>query len=74
MVLGSTFINWNTVIQATSGPLWYSIALLAIIMLFGREIWAATRGSRPVVLSLATAVVTIAGFGVVGVRFVALAR
>ena len=74
MVLGSTFINWNNVIEATSGPLWYSVTLLAIVVLFGREIWAATRGTRPVALSLATAVLTIAAFGIVGVRYIALAR
>ena len=74
MVVGSTLINWNKVIQATSGPLWYTIVLLAIVMLFSLEIWAATRGTRPVVFSLATALVAIAGLAVVGVRFEALAR
>jgi hypothetical protein len=74
MVVGSTLINWNHVLQATSGRLWYSIVLLAIVMVFGLEIWSTTRGTRPALFSLATAVVAIAGLAVVGVRFVALAR
>jgi hypothetical protein len=74
MVVGSTLINWNKVIQATSGPIWYSIVLLAIVMLFSLEMWAATRGTRPVVFSVATGVVAIAGLALVGVRFDALAR
>jgi len=67
------FFTWDQVNRATSGPLWYSICLLAIALLFGREMWATSRGTRPVALSLVSVALAVAAFGIVGVRLVALA-
>ena len=73
MVLGFTFINWNAVIQATSGPFWYLIpswpSSCSSGVRFGRRRQGAA--GRFVVGDCGG---DDRGFGVAGVRFVALAR
>lgn len=60
--------------RATSGPVCYSIAILAVAALFGREMWVAYRSSRSVTLSVATIVLTVAAFAIIAVRLISLMR
>lgn len=66
--------TWDQVIKVTSGPLWYSITLLAVAVLFGREIWVTYRGTKSIALSVVSVVLTVAAFAIVGGRLVAMAR
>jgi hypothetical protein len=66
-------ITWEQVDRVTSDPLCYSIVLLAIATLVGRQIWVTSRPSVPLALSLTTLVLTAAGFAIVLGRLVALA-
>jgi hypothetical protein len=67
-------LSWDEVDRLTSGPLCSSIAVLAVVALFGRQMLIVYRSEGSVVLSVATAVLTLAAFAIVTARLLALLR
>jgi hypothetical protein len=65
-------VPWDEVDRITSGPLFYSIAVLAVVALFGREMLLVYRSRGSVALSVATTVLTLAAFAIVTARLLAL--
>ena len=67
-------VSWDQVERITSGPLCYSIAVLAVVALFGREMLLVHRSRGSATLSVATTVLTLAAFAIVTARLLALVR
>lgn len=67
-------LSWDQVDRITSGPVCYSIALLAIIALFGREMLLVHRSRGSATLTVATTVLTVAAFAIVSARLLSLIR
>lgn len=67
-------VTWRQVEQTTAEPIFYGIAVLAVVALFGREMWVAYRSTRSVALTVATTVLTVAAFAIVTARLLALLR
>jgi hypothetical protein len=72
--LTAVAFTWSDVVRETARPLLYAIPLLAVVLLFGREMLISYRGTRSITLSVATTVLTVSGLAIVTVRLLALTR
>jgi hypothetical protein len=67
-------VSWDEVGRITSGPLCYSIAVLAVVALFGREMLIVYRSRGSVAVTVATTALTLAAFAIVTARLLAIVR